>query len=230
MILNPQRFHFKTFLGKCLRLPLKLIPKSFVMPILQGPARGMKWLAGSSTHGCWLGTYEAEKVRVVEKWVKPDMTVYDIGAQVGYYSCIFSKLAHQGRIFSFEPLPENITYLLRHIQMNKLENVQAVHVALAEESRMSGFSVEAEKHKNNLISSENAQLLTPTISIDDAVEIHHFPLPDLLKIDAEGAEHQILQGARRTIVKSHPAIFLSLHGENQKAKCFQFLRETNYAI
>lgn len=158
MVFQPERFPITTFFGKTARFPLKLIPKSFVMPILQGPAWGMKWTTRRSNHGCWLGTYEAEKVRVVEKWVKPDMTVYDIGAQAGYYSCIFPRLAHRGKIFSFEPLPENITSLLRHIRMNKLANVQAVHAALAEESRMSGFSVAAEKHMNNLISSENAVL------------------------------------------------------------------------
>ncbi|MBT4431742.1 MAG: FkbM family methyltransferase [Nitrospinaceae bacterium] len=162
--------------------------------------------------------------------MKPDMTVYDIGAQAGYYSCIFSRLAHRGKIFSFEPLPENIISILRHIRMNKLSNVQVVHTALAGESGISGFSVEGEKHRNILIPTENAPLLIPTISLDDAVEIHQFPLPDFLKIDVEGAENQVLQGAQRTIEKVHPTIFLALHGEDQKNQCFQFLQMNNYAL
>ena len=53
----------RRFFGRTLRLPLRLVPKSAVVPILQGPLRGKRWIAGSSTHGCWLGTYELAKVR-----------------------------------------------------------------------------------------------------------------------------------------------------------------------
>jgi len=65
-------------IGKILRKILKLTPKGFVFPILQGPAKGMKWIVGSSNHGCWLGSYELKKQKQIVKYLKPCMVVYDI--------------------------------------------------------------------------------------------------------------------------------------------------------
>jgi hypothetical protein len=92
LMLNPSAISNCTLLGKVLRLPLRLLPKGMVVPILTGPAKGQKWIVGSSNHGCWLGTYELEKQAVLERFVKPGMTVYDIGAQAGFYSLFFSRL------------------------------------------------------------------------------------------------------------------------------------------
>lgn len=49
--------------GRILRAPLRLVPSRATVPILQGRLRGKKWIVGSSTHGCWLGSYEWEKQR-----------------------------------------------------------------------------------------------------------------------------------------------------------------------
>jgi hypothetical protein len=48
------------------------------MRIRRGPAKGMKWIASSSVHGCWLGTYELKKRERLEHFLRPGMTVYNI--------------------------------------------------------------------------------------------------------------------------------------------------------
>lgn len=50
--------------GQLLRAPLRLLPTGLTVRILQGPARGMKWIAGSGTQGCWLASYEHSKQRL----------------------------------------------------------------------------------------------------------------------------------------------------------------------
>jgi hypothetical protein len=45
-------------LGTLMRLPLRLIPDGIVLPILLGPGGGSRWVVGTLTHGCWIGTYE----------------------------------------------------------------------------------------------------------------------------------------------------------------------------
>ena len=55
-----------SIIGKLLRLPLRMIPHSMVMKILYGPCRGMKWIAGSSNHGCC-------RRRVIEKLLPGDL-------------------------------------------------------------------------------------------------------------------------------------------------------------
>lgn len=52
----------------------------------------MAWVVGSAPHGCWLGTYELEKQRTIMPFIKPGMTIFDIGAQAGFYTLLFSRL------------------------------------------------------------------------------------------------------------------------------------------
>src|SRR4051794_37935389 len=117
----------RSFVGRLVRVPAHAIPARTVMRIRRGPARGMKWIAGSSIHGCWLGTYELEKQQVLERFVRPGMTVYDIGANAGFYTLFFSSLVGDtGRVFAFEPCPYAARFLIDHVQMNGLSNVRVI--------------------------------------------------------------------------------------------------------
>src|SRR6266436_706615 len=117
--------------GRVLRWPLQWIPQDAVVPILQGPCAGMRWIVGSSTHGCWLGSYEYEKRKLFEELVGPGDVVYDIGAHVGFYTLLASVLVgHTGRVVAFEPSPRNLAYLRRHLAMNRLNNVTVVEGAV----------------------------------------------------------------------------------------------------
>jgi hypothetical protein len=90
----------ETFIGKMLRVPLRLIPRTLVLPILQGALRGKKWTAGSATHGCWLGSYEYHKQKALQQRLKAGEVVYDIGANVGFYSLLSSVLVgNRARLF-----------------------------------------------------------------------------------------------------------------------------------
>jgi hypothetical protein len=82
----------RSILGRFLRLPLRLLPRGLVITIRRGPAKSMKWLVGSSDHGCWLGTYELDKQQALTQFVRTGMTVYDVGAQAGFYTLFFSRL------------------------------------------------------------------------------------------------------------------------------------------
>src|SRR5437016_8944308 len=113
--------------GKILRLPLRLLPEDMVLPVIQGPLRGMRWISGSSTHGCWLGSYEYRKQRVFATMIKKGTMVWDIGANVGLYTLLASKKA--GRVIAVEPLPENLSYLEKHIRLNGISNVEVVPAA-----------------------------------------------------------------------------------------------------
>src|SRR5579862_7724955 len=99
----------KSWLGKLLRAPLRLIPRSAVLPILQGPLRGKKWVVGSGNHGCWLGSYEHDKQSLFQKTVRTGDIVYDVGANAGFYSLLASVLVgEKGQVYAFEPLPANL--------------------------------------------------------------------------------------------------------------------------
>lgn len=65
----------KTLIGKLLRAPLRLIPRSAVFPILQGPLRGKRWTVGSGSHGCWLGSYEYSKQTLLRQELRAGQVV-----------------------------------------------------------------------------------------------------------------------------------------------------------
>jgi hypothetical protein len=120
-----------TLPGRMLRAPLRLIPSDLVVPVVQGPLRGARWVVGSSTHGCWLGCYEAKSQAVCVRHVSPGLVAFDLGANAGFYTLLFSRLVgSRGRVYAFEPSPRALRYLRRHVSLNALGNVVVREMAV----------------------------------------------------------------------------------------------------
>jgi FkbM family methyltransferase len=212
--------------GRFARMPARLLPKSTVMHIRRGPARDMKWVSGSATHGCWLGTYELEKQNLIERFVRPGMTVYDVGAQAGFYSLICSRLAgDNGRVYSFEPDAREARYLSDHVRINSLRNVHIVQAAVGAEPGLSEFSTDRGPCQNRL-TNNGGRLLVPVLSLDTA----GLPAPDLIKMDIEGGESDALRGARKLLCDRHVIILIALHGAEHAGFCPKFLRSLGYEV
>jgi hypothetical protein len=125
----------RSLFGRILRSPLALLPRGLTVPIVQGPLRGWWWKVGSGIHGYWLGSYEADKQPRFASVIRPGDIVFDIGAHVGFYSLLASKMVGpQGRVFAFEPVQRNLYYLHRHLQLNRIANVTVVQTAVGERS------------------------------------------------------------------------------------------------
>src|SRR5690606_35379325 len=171
------------------------------------------WIVGSNSHGCWLGTYEADKQRVVERLVCPGMVVWDVGANVGFYSLGFSRLVGlSGRVYAFEPSANNAANLREHVTLNGLENVILVQVAFSNDSGIAGFDVTDSTATGHLSRTEQSYLI-PTLTGDEFLSQVLDARPDFVKIDIEGAESDFLDGSRNLLRNSGPPILLALHGE-----------------
>jgi len=216
-------------IGKILRLPLRLIPPRTVMPILQGPLRGKKWIVGSGNHGYWLGSYEMGKCILFEKSIPPDGVVFDLGGNVGYYSLLSSvRAGPRGRVYAFEPLPRNLDFLRRHLALNHIENVTVIEAAVADRSGTVRFEEDPSTSKGRI--GAQGALEVRSVSLDDWIAQGKIPAPDLMKIDIEGAEFLALQGARKLLAGSHPAIFLSTHSGRVHRDCLAMLESLGYQI
>lgn len=207
--------------GKLLRLPLRLIPSDAVVPILTGPARGNKWVVGSAIHGCWLGIYERRKARLFASYIKPGMTVYDIGGHVGFYSLIASRLA--GNVFTFEPSPRNLAYLRRHVDLNDVRNVTVIDAAVSDHTGNATFDEHRTSETGRL--SSDGRLTVKTVAIDSL----NLPKPDIIKMDIEGGESVALRGMRSTLAHK-PTLFLATHGEALERDCCAFLISLGYTV
>ena len=219
----------RSFRGWILRLPLRLIPKSSILTILTGLNRGMKWIVGSSVYSCWIGTYELEVQKVIQTFIKPGMTVLDIGANAGFYTLAFSRLVGEnGQVWAFEPLAENMQNLLRHVTINQLQNVTLVQAAIASETDLGFFRISDNTHTGSI--AGEGQYRVPTLSLDQLMHRNEFLSPDLIKMDVEGAESSILEGAEKLLGGKKSVLFISLHGEQQKKRCQNLLLAAGYRI
>lgn len=216
-------------LGAAIRLPLRLLPSDLVVPIVQGPSRGSKWIIGSSNHGCWLGSYEYQKRITFARFLTTGDTVYDIGAHVGFYSVLAASLVGQsGSVYAFEPYPRNIAYLRRHVDMNHLDQVKVVELAVSDRTGVAHFSQGASSSMGSLSSDGGYEV--GTVSLDDWVFTQHNPVPKLLKIDVEGGEGDVLRGAKSILSTVKPVIFLATHGPSVHGVCVEMLQRAGYLL
>jgi FkbM family methyltransferase len=217
-----------TKLGRLARYPLKLVPPTMVMPVLTGKLRGKRWIVGSGIHGCWLGWYESEKQRVISKEVRPNTVFYDVGANVGFYSLLAAVLVGPGKVFSFEPLPRNISYLKRHLALNHASNVDVQELAISDKNSAAKFSVEKTGYMGHLASE--GEITVPTATLDSLLQEGRILPPNYIKMDIEGAEHEALLGARECFERYRPTLFLATHGRDVHEQCCGLLKSWGYEL
>ena len=219
----------KSVVGRILRLPLKFLPKQAQLPILQGRLRGKKWIVGSGNHGCWLGSYELDKQQVFGRTVTPGSVVFDLGGHVGFYTLLASEaVGSTGRVFVFEPVPRNLFYLKKHLELNHTSNVTVLEVAVSDKSGTVSFE-EGPSSSMGRIALEG-ELLVRTVVLDELISRRELPAPDYMKIDIEGAELSALHGARSMLARAHPTIFLATHGSDVHQGCCRLLHSLGYQL
>lgn len=217
-----------SLLGRVLRAPLRLIPRGAVVPIVRGPLRGKRWVAGSHIHSCWLGGYEADKQSAFADAIKPGAVVYDIGANVGFYTLLSATLAGpNGKVYAFEPLPRNLGLLRRHVALNSLGTVEVIAAAVSDREGEATFDDSAPTAMGSL--SERGSLKVRTVAIDELVAQGRLKPPDVVKIDVEGAEGHVLAGASKTLAAHLPTLFLATHGREIHASCLATLKTLGYS-
>jgi len=210
-----------TLLGRLARLPLRAIPHGAVMPVLRGPNRGYRWISGSLTHGCWIGIYEKRNAAFVAGFIKEGMTVYDVGANAGYFTLMFSRLVGStGKVVAFEPEPNNVAALKAHLSINGIRNVEVVDAAVSNEAGVALF----DGSRSTGCLSSHGGLSVKTVRLDD------FPVPDFVKMDIEGGETSAILGADKTLSARRTAWFVELHSADAGRIVKARLRDNRYRV
>ncbi len=165
------------------------------------------------TPGLLSGRYESHLTAVFEHYCTPGMTVIDVGANLGYYSLLASRLVGPtGRVIALEPNSEDCRLLLSSVRLNGVSNVQLLPVAADAATGWAYYSTHVGSN-GGLI--EDGDLLShpgnvvPTFRLDDLVD---GPV-GFLKMDVEGAEGRVVQGATRIIERDRPIVTTELKDE-----------------
>jgi FkbM family methyltransferase len=145
--------------------------------------------------------------------------VFDVGAHIGLVSLPISQMvAPGGKVFAFEPADFNRALLARHVKLNNIDNIEVLDSLVGEqdESSVAFFQQETDTGLNSVArrSGQSSFVEIPKQQVRlDTLCAQRSLAPDLMKIDVEGAEIGVLRGARETIARCRPLIFLSVHPE-----------------
>lgn len=162
------------------------------------------------THGVYC-RYETEFFKTL---VRPGMVVLDIGANIGYYTLIAARLVgNSGRIYALEPESANFSILQRNVELNNYGNIIVKQEALSnkrgkatlyrDKLNLGGHSF---SRKNILPGGKNYASVN-TIPLDDFLS-REGVRPDFIKIDTQGAEGLVFEGANKTLSQDRLMIFM----------------------
>ncbi len=206
-----------------LRFPLvhrwiQRLRPSGVVTIQHGLGKGLKIIANAESNvGYALGTTEPQVQDFFAAHLRPGDVVYDIGANVGFFTLIAAKMVGPtGRVYSFEPVPSTAQALRKNIALNRLTNVDVIEAAVGRSSGtgtliLGQSSLDARLDPDG---GDGSGLAVPVVSIDDSPVDRH---PTFVKIDAEGAEFDVLDGMRQTLATTPiPTILCELHQEGDR--------------
>jgi FkbM family methyltransferase len=146
------------------------------------------------------GCSEPETARFLTAFLKPGMTFWDVGAHIGEYSLLAARsVGGTGHVHGFEPQPKMFEFLRRNVAANQLSNVTPHRLAVSDRVGSAEFSLHPEPSMAFLNPIDFRDPALPTISVT-TISLDEFwkssgRLPNLVKVDVEGAERPILEGA-----------------------------------
>jgi len=185
------------------------------------------------------GIYEKESIRIINRFVKPGDIVLDVGANIGYYSVLLSKLVGQfGRVYAFEPTDNFCKILQLNIGANNLQNVEIVKMGLS--NKIQELEIKIGNSSATLHSQADDDFLSKELikltSLDKFIVQNPLEKIDFIKLDIDGHEPLFFEGASNTLNKYNPIILLEvshIHYLEAGFKAWDFygsLKQQNYYI
>lgn len=187
-------------------------------------------------------TKEPETINWINTFKEKDI-FWDIGANIGLYS-IYASVISKCKVFSFEPSVFNLEILARNINLNYQKNkITIIPISISsnksisdffcsstqKSGALSSFGNKVDQHGNELKSLFS--YLTLGMSVDELIKFYDLETPDYIKIDVDGNEHLILQGAKEALKKCK-GILLELSDDyfEQSAVSYKILKEYNFKL
>lgn len=209
-----------------------LFREGSVRKVLRGPARGLRYRLFRAGLAPLFGSWERNEQALIVRHVRKGSTAYDVGANHGIHTLLMAKLVgNTGRVYAFEPVPENVCQLRGNIGLNEFTNVDVIEAAVADSTGTEFFGRggdHATGHLTGVVDKASADLRVRAVSLDDQVFTQSTRPPDFIKIDVEGAESRVLAGAKRVIETYRPILLIALHTPEQDKAVGQTLSSLGY--
>jgi FkbM family methyltransferase len=188
-----------------------------------------------------LARFEPFTVAALRAAVRPGDAVFDVGANIGFFSTLLSRLAGpEGRVFAFEPEPENQAMLRANLDANACGNVTLVACALGARPGTATFSLDEATGATGHLGGEptagelavgtgKVRLIETPVETIDGLSDRLGAVPDVIKMDIEGGEIHALAGAADTLARHRPVVLSELTGK-EGAGVVRLLDEHGYTM
>lgn len=210
-----------------------------VVSILFGPLSNYKWVCNKD-HQFWmpLGFYEKETTQWLMKSINTGNVFFDIGANAGYFSLLGSKcVGEEGKVISFEPIPSNCKTIHEHLVENNINNVVVERLAVSKDTGKVSFTIE---HNNANSHLESISLIhapaqpkdtfqVNSISLDEFIT-HNGIVPNIIKVDVEGAEKLVLEGSTALLRDFSAKWIITLHTSELYKDCKSIMEQNGYEV
>jgi FkbM family methyltransferase len=156
----------------------------------------------------------------LEKFLVSGGVLMDIGGNTGIYTVKAAQYFRQhggGLVVTYEPLPEMLAELKRNLQINQFDNVRLRSICLGEQPGAADFWINFNRPASSSLVGRDpsaTHVSTLVFRLDDVFPLEKLERLDYVKIDVEGAEAQVLAGARATLKKYRPIVQMEIGIEN----------------
>jgi len=179
------------------------------------------------------GMHESFQDEYIRKNLVDGSRFIDIGAHMGRFTLLGARsVGKNGLVLSLEPDQRVFQQLLENISLNKYQNIISLPVAAFNDndlvsfkiSKTSGWSSLTDMHKDSIFN----EVHIPAFKLDTIIESLKIESVDLIKIDVEGAEDKVLEGATKILEKFIPKLLIEIHENESWSKCEKMLGDHGY--
>ncbi|MEO7177105.1 MAG: FkbM family methyltransferase [Saprospiraceae bacterium] len=172
-----------------------------------------------------LGKIDTEIATVILHCIRPSQSVWDIGANLGYFSLIAAdQVGPKGQILAIEPDEWVCTLLRKTRNANSDLDINILPVAVSNQNTISAFVIAQRARTTNHLEEVKGSTQTggnreirhvPVYTLDYLATF--FKPPDFIKIDTEGAEGLVIEGASQVLSQYRPIVFCEIYSDNWEA-------------
>jgi FkbM family methyltransferase len=206
-----------------------------VRPIRSGPLEGMRYYRyrwSTPSEDLVVTNWDDEAIGAFVKNIPGKRRFFDIGANWGFYGLLAQKHRDPGcQIVAFEPNPQSAKELETQLHLNNVANATVVAAAVSNSNGTMEFIDTGSAIGQKLAAVDNhfrdaRRITVPTITLDSAAE--KYGVPDLIKLDVEGAENLVLEGGAKVFGEHRPLLIVEVHGEEVSRGFYNLMARYNY--
>ena len=158
--------------------------------------------------------FEYQELEKIHKFITPKMTVLDIGANIGNHSIYFASVLKVGKVYSFEPIKFTASICRENIRLNGLENIITLFEYGLGKCNSKAKIVFDGSTVNNLGGTALEESENGSIDIKKLDDLQIPEKIDFIKMDVEGMEASVLLGAKDTILRDRPVLWVEIFDKN----------------